>query len=57
MTSHLGLMLMFSLFVSIVFAVLTRDEPKEQITLGARLFGGFVGAGILIGWLLYPLPL
>lgn len=57
MTSHLGLMLMFSLFVSIVFAALTRDEPKEQITLGARLFGGFVGAGILIGWLLYPLPL
>jgi hypothetical protein len=57
MTSHFSLMLMFSLFVSIVFAVLTRDEPKEQITLGARLFGGFVGAGILIGWLLYPLPL
>ena len=57
MTSHFGLMLMFSLFVSIVFAALTRDEPKEQITLGARLFGGFVGAGILIGWLLYPLPL
>ena len=56
MTSHLGLMLIFSLFVSIVFAVLTRDEPKDQITFGARVFGGFVGAGILIGWLLYPLP-
>jgi hypothetical protein len=56
-TSHLGLMLIFSLFVSIVFAVLTRDEPREQIRFGARLFGGFVGAGILIGWLLYPLPL
>jgi hypothetical protein len=50
-------MMMFSLFVSLVFAVLTRDEPKEQVKFGARLFGGFVGAGILIGWLLYPLPL
>jgi hypothetical protein len=50
-------MIVFSLFVSIVFAVLTRDAPKEQIVFGARLFGGFVGAGILIGWLLYPLPL
>ena len=50
-------MFVFSLFVSIVFAVLTRDDPKEQIMFGARLFGGFVGAGILIGWLLYPLPL
>jgi len=57
MTSHLGLMLIFSLFVSAVFAVLARDDPKEQITFGGRLFGGFVGAGILIGWLLYPLPL
>ena len=57
MTSHIGLMLVFSAAVSIVFAVLARDEPKQQIALGARLFGGFVGAGILIGWLLYPLPL
>jgi hypothetical protein len=56
-TSHLGLMIVFSLFVSIVFAVLTRDSPKEQIVFGARLFGGFIGVGILIGWLLYPLPL
>jgi len=56
-TSHLGLMIVFALFVSTVFAVLTRDDPKEQIVFGARLFGGFVGAGILIGWLLYPLPL
>jgi hypothetical protein len=50
-------MIVFSLFVSIVFAALTRDDPKEQIVFGARLFGGFIGAGILIGWLLYPLPL
>jgi hypothetical protein len=50
-------MIVFSFFVSIVFAVLTRDDPKEQIVFGARLFGGFIGAGILIGWLLYPLPL
>ena len=57
MTSHLALMVIFSLFVSIVFAVLTRDDPKEQLKLGARLFGGFVAAGIGIGWLLYPLPL
>ena len=57
MTSHLGLMIVFSLFVSTVFAVLTRDDPKEQIGFGARLFGGFIGAGILIGWVLYPLPL
>jgi len=56
MTSHLGLMVVFALFVSTVFATLMRDEPKHQLTFGARLFAGFIGAGIVIGWLLYPMP-
>jgi hypothetical protein len=50
-------MALFSLFVSIAFATLMRDQPAEQLRLGARLFAAFVGSGILIGWLLYPLPL
>lgn len=57
MTSHFGLMLLFALCVSVVFAVLMRDEPREQVRLGLRLFAGFVGAGLLMGWLMYPLPL
>ena len=56
MTSHLALMALFALFVSIVFAALTRDEPREQLFFGAKLFAGFVGAGIVAGWVLYPLP-
>lgn len=57
MTSHLGLMALFSVFVSLVFATLTRDELRDQLQFGAKLFAGFIGAGVLIGWLLYPLPL
>lgn len=56
MTSHLGLMLVFSLAVSIVFATLLRDAPRDQLRLGLRLLSGFIGAGILVGWLLYLLP-
>jgi hypothetical protein len=56
-TSHLGLLVLFALFVSIVFAVLGRDDPREQVTFGAKLFGTFVGSAVLLGWLLYPLPL
>jgi hypothetical protein len=56
-TSHFGLLLLFSLFVSAVFATLMRDDPREQLRFGARLFGGFVGAGLLLGWILYPFPL
>jgi len=57
MTSHLGLMVVFALFVSTVFATLMRDDPKQQLLFGARMFAGFIASGILIGWLLYPLPL
>ena len=56
MTTHVGLMIVFALFVSIVFGTLMRDEPSEQLRLGARLFAGFVAGGLLLGWLLYPLP-
>lgn len=56
-TSHLGLLSVFAAFVSIVFAVLMRDDPKDQLTFGAKLFGTFVGSAVLLGWLLYPLPL
>jgi len=56
-TSHLGLMALFAVFVSTVFATLMRDEPRDQLWFGSKLFVGFIGAGVLIGWLLYPLPL
>jgi hypothetical protein len=55
--THFLLLLLFAFFVSLVFAVLMRDEPREQLRTGALLFGGFVGAALLLGWLMYPLPL
>lgn len=57
MTSHLALMALFALFVSAAFAALMRDQPGDQLRFGVRLFAGFMAAGILLGWLLYPLPL
>ena len=57
MTSHVGLMVIFSLFVSVVFATLMRDDPAEQWRLGLRLFAAMAGGGIILGWLLYPFPL
>jgi hypothetical protein len=56
-TTHLGLMVVFAFFVSVVFAALMRDEPREQLLFAAKLFGGFIAGGVVIGWLLYPLPL
>lgn len=55
--SHVALMIVFALFVSVVFGTLMRDDPKEQLHLGARLFGAFVAGGIALGWILYFFPL
>ena len=57
MTSHLGLLVLFAVFVSIVFATLMRDQPKEQLRFGARLLAGFIGAAVVLAWLMYPMPL
>jgi hypothetical protein len=56
-TSHFLLLALFAFFVSLTFAVLTRDEPREQLRFGGMLFGGMLGAAVVLGWLLYPLPL
>lgn len=57
MTTHLGLLILFAFFVSTVFATLMRETPREQVLLGVRLFGGFVAAALVMGWLMFPLPL
>ncbi|MBA3638374.1 MAG: hypothetical protein M3541_17690 [Acidobacteriota bacterium] len=57
MTDHFLLLALFAFFVSLVFCVLLRDEPRAQVQLGLRMFGGFLAAGLVLGWLMYPLPL
>ena len=57
MTSHFGLMIVFAFFVSVVFATIAKDTPKEQVTLGAKMLGTFVGAAIVLGWVLRIFPL
>jgi heme/copper-type cytochrome/quinol oxidase subunit 4 len=57
MASHFFLMVLFSCFVSVVFAVLMRDKPEDQIRFGAMLFAAFVLVGVTLGWLMYPFPL
>jgi len=54
--SHLGLLALFAFFVSLVFAVIAKDDPREQARLGALVFAGFVGTAIVLGWLMLPFP-
>jgi heme/copper-type cytochrome/quinol oxidase subunit 4 len=56
MRSHLLLMALFAFFVSLVFAVISKDEPRDQLRFGGMLFGGFIVTAVVIGWLMYPFP-
>jgi hypothetical protein len=57
MKSHLLLLILFSFFVSLVFALLNKDTGVDQLRFGGLLFGGFVIAALVLGWLMYPFPL
>ena len=50
-------MVLFAFFVSLVFAVLLRDDPRHQMRTGGFMFAGFVAAAYVLGWLMYPFPL
>ena len=57
MTSNFLLLVLFAFLVSTVFAALLRDDPRQQVRLGGMMFGGFVATAVVLGWLMYPLPL
>ena len=57
MRSHLLLMVLFAFFVSLVFAVISKDDVREQVRFGGMMFGGFMLVAVVLGWLMYPFPL
>ena len=57
MTAHLSVLAVFALLVSSVFAALMKDDPREQFRTGAMMFGAFLATALVLGWLMYPLPL
>jgi len=57
MRSHLVLMVIFAFFVSLVFAVIAKDDVREQLRFGGVMFGGFLASALVLGWLMYPFPL
>jgi hypothetical protein len=55
--SHLLLLVLFAFFVSLVLALIAKDEVAEQVRFGGLLFAGFIASAIVLGWLMYPFPL
>jgi hypothetical protein len=55
--SHFMALLVFAFFVSTVFALITKNEPREQFRYGVFVFLSFIAVAFVVGWIMYPLPL
>ena len=57
MQSHFVLLAIFAFFVSLVFAVIAKDEAWDQLRFGGPMFGGFLASAVVLGWLMHSFPL
>jgi heme A synthase len=55
--SHFTALLVFAVIVSTVFAIITKNEPREQFRYGVFVFLSFLAVAVVVGWIMYPLPL
>ena len=53
MLTHFSAVLLFALFVSVVFGITQRAEPKMMVRFGAYCFVLFVGATIAASWVMW----
>lgn len=51
--SHFEAALLFSLFTSIVFGIVTKRTDRERLIYGLYCFGWFMAALFGLGWLMY----
>ena len=50
---HFAALILFSLPVSVVFGVISKDTPRERVLYGAKSLGLFVGFAVVLGWVMY----
>ena len=53
--------LMMSMYAAIAAVVLAAVDPKsdttrQRVVHGVKIFGSFLGIGLLLSWVLFPIP-
>jgi heme/copper-type cytochrome/quinol oxidase subunit 4 len=56
MQSHLVSLVLFAALVSLVFAMLMREDPRARLRFGVMSFAAFVASALVAGWLMSPFP-
>jgi len=55
MLTHFSAMLLFALFVSVVFGITQREQPKLMLRFGAFCFVLMVGAVVVMSWVMWAI--
>jgi hypothetical protein len=55
---HFLMMSLYAAITAIVSAGIApqAETPRQRVIYGLKVFGTYLGVGILLSWLLYPLP-
>ncbi len=51
--NHFQAMLLFAFVVSVAFAYLSRESARDRQRYAALAFAAFLGAALLMGWIMY----
>ena len=55
---HVLMMSLYSAIAAVVLATIDpkSETPRERVVHGLKIFGSFLGIGLLLSWVLFPLP-
>jgi hypothetical protein len=55
---HVLMMSLYSAIAAIVLSTIDpkSETPRERVLHGLKIFGSFLGIGLLLSWVLFPLP-
>ena len=54
---HVFWMAVFAGLTAVVFGVVTRGTDRQRLVYGLKVFGEFLFVALVLGWILYFLPL
>ena len=55
---HVLMMSMYAAMAAVVLAAVDpkSDTTRQRVVHGLKIFGSFLGIGLLLSWVLYPVP-
>ena len=53
---HLLVMALFAALAAIVFGAMAKDNSRERLIYGLKVFAEFMVIGLVLSWVLYFIP-